>query len=282
MVILILLLGAAGYFIVQNQKLQERNVAQEVELKLTIFKLDSVGDELDKRIEEVQELGGDIEDLIILQEEIEEEKKQILTSKNRQLAEVRDRVEGYRELLLQKDLEIEKLRQVNESLLSENVTLKVEKNDLNRSISDLNKTREELKKKVEVASKLQAENIRIRAVSRTGKEREGSFKNRQIDKLIIAFNLVKNEVAPIAGKAILIRILEPGGNVLFDVATGSGTFILDNKEEFYTAKQDILFDNTGQALSFQYDKGSDYTLGQHSLRIYADGMEIGSASFVVK
>jgi len=282
LIALVLLLGAAGYFVFQNQQLQEFNVARETELKLTLFKLDSVNKELAVRIEEVEKLGGDIADLVQIQEEIEEEKRQILTSKNKQLSEVRDRVEGYRELLLLKDEEIAKLREVNESLLTQNITLKEEKNDLNRSISNLNETQQELEKKVEVASKLQAENIRIRAVSRNGKEREGSFKNRQIDKLIIAFNLVKNAVAPIGGKEILIRIVDPNGNVLFDVATGSGTFILNNKEEFYTAKQDILFDNTGQGLSFEYDKGSDYPLGQHRLNVYADGLEIGWADFTVK
>lgn len=280
--LLMLLMSVAGYFIFQNQRLQELNVAKETELKLTLFKLDSVDNELDKRITEVQKLGGDIEDLIMIQEELEEEKNQILISKNSQLAEVRDRLEGYRELLLRKDVEIEKLRNVNKSLFTENITLKEDKNELNRSISELNDTQKDLERKVELASKLQAENIRIRAVSRSGKEREGNFKNRQIDKLIIEFNLKKNDVAPIGGKGILIRVEDSDGNVLFDVATGSGTFILDNKEEFYTAKQDILFDNTGQSLRFEYDKGSDYALGRHTLSIYADGLEIGSANFTVK
>lgn len=276
-----LAMATAGYFLFRNQELQELNVAKDAELKLTLFKLDSMGNELDQRIEEVLELGGNIEDLQKIQAELEEEKAQILVSKNKELAQVRDRVEGYRELLLQKDIEIEKLREVNSSLLTENITLKDEKNELNRSISDLGKTQKDLERKVEVASKLQAENIRIRALSRSGKEREDSFKSRQIDRLIIGFNLVKNDVAPIGGKEILIRIVDPNGNVLFDVATGSGTFILDNKEEFYTAKQDILFDNTGQSLNFDYNKGSDYGLGQHTLTIYADGMEIGSANFIV-
>jgi len=75
---------------------------------------------------------------------------------------------------------------------------------------------------------------------------------------------------------------DPERNILFDVATGSGTFIMDGKEEFYTAKQDILFDNTGQKLNFLYDKGSDYSSGLYQVEVYSDGFVIGSSNFTVK
>jgi hypothetical protein len=70
--------------------------------------------------------------------------------------------------------------------------------------------------------------------------------------------------------------------VLFDVARGSGTFMYQSKEEFYTAAQEILFDNTKQQLSFIYDKGSEYPSGTYDLEIYADDYQIGKGQFVVK
>ena len=86
----------------------------------------------------------------------------------------------------------------------------------------------------------------------------------------------------IEGKKIIIRIVDENNQVLFDVAKGSGTFMLNNKEEFYTAIQEILFDNTRQKLTFLYEKGSDYSTGNYSIEIYTEGYQIGTTRFVVK
>ena len=96
------------------------------------------------------------------------------------------------------------------------------------------------------------------------------------------FNIAENKVAPIEGKKILVRIIDENGQPIFDTTKGSGTFMLGNKEEFYTSAQEILFDNTGQKLVFVYDKGSDYTAGTYLVEIYTDGYLMGSTQFAVK
>ena len=79
-----------------------------------------------------------------------------------------------------------------------------------------------------------------------------------------------------------MRIIDDNDNVLFDVARGSGTFVLDGKETFYTAKQEILFDNSQQVVSFLYDKGSEYLPGRYVMEVYTEGYLMGSKSFRVK
>ena len=96
------------------------------------------------------------------------------------------------------------------------------------------------------------------------------------------FNLAENKVAPIEGKKIMIRVIDESGQVIFDVARGSGTFILNGKEEFFTASQEILFDNTHQKLTYIYEKGSEYASGNYRVEIYSDNYQIGSSEFVVK
>src|SRR5690606_15558654 len=107
------------------------------------------------------------------------------------------------------------------------------------TISQLNQSKQELASKVAIASQLKAENIQILGLNDRNKERESPFRNRQLSKLKIVFNLAENEVAPIEGKKIMIRIIDENGQVLFDVARGSGTFMYNGKEEFYTAAQEI-------------------------------------------
>lgn len=266
----------------ENQVLKTENATTEQELATTMQRLNEISTELNQKIVEIQKLGGDITDLQKAKEEIETELKKTRRANGQVIKELKDRVEGYEELLKIKDEEIEKLKSVNKELLSENVTLKTEKNELGDSISRLSQTKEELASKVAIASQLKAENVHIVTVSERGKERESPFRNRQLGKLKIDFNLAENNVAPIEGKKIMIRIVDENGQVLFDVSRGSGTFIYNSKEEFYTGSQEVLFDNTRQKLSYLYEKGSEYAPGAYVLEIYCDDYMLGSGKFEVK
>jgi peptidoglycan hydrolase CwlO-like protein len=266
----------------EEQVLRAENATTEQELASTMQRLNEISNELDQKIAEIQKLGGDITELTKAKQEIETELKRTRRANGQVIKELKDRVEGYEELLKLKDEEIEKLKTVNKELLSENVTLKTQKNELGDSISKLSQTKDELASKVVIASQLKAENVKIVAVNDRGKERESPFKNRQLGKLKIDFNLAENNVAPIEGKKIMIRIVDENGQVLFDVSRGSGTFIYNGKEEFYTASQEVLFDNTKQKLTYLYEKGSEYAAGAYVLEIYCDDYLMGSGKFEVK
>lgn len=281
--VIIIIQAVNTYFNRQEREaLQVEKASTEEELASTMQRLDEISNELDQKIAEVERLGGDISDLTKAKEEIENELKRNRRANGQVIKELKDKVEGYELLLRNKDEEIEKLRNVNKELLTENVTLKTQKNLLGDSINRLAQTKEELTNKVVIASQLKAENVKIVALNDRGRERESPFRNRQVGKLKIDFNIAENNVAPIEGKKIMIRILDENGQVLFDVARGSGTFMYDGKEEFYTAAQEILFDNTKQKLSYIYDKGSDYASGDYVLEIYCDGYKMGTGKFTVK
>ena len=245
-------------------------------------KLEALGIELDQKIEEIQKLGGDIEELQLAREEIEKEKETLRKSSNVQISRLRERVKGYETLLKDKDEEIAKLRVIADSLMSENTTLKTQQNEMQEVLTTMEEDKGKLEEQVAFAGRLQAENIKVYAVNKRGKEREGEFKSRQIEKLKMEFNIGENNVAPIEGKEILVRVIEPAGNVIFDVATGSGTFMIDGREDFYTVKQDILFDNTKQTLTFLYQKPTEFEPGQYTLEIYTEDYVMGSRNFTVK
>jgi len=284
--ILVIIQGVKWYLDTQKKNELKTEVAnREMELEETFNKLESISNELQLKIEEISKLGGDVEELRLAKEELEAERVKLQESSDvgwARLYKIRDKVEGYETLLKRKDEEIQRLKAVNVELLSENTDLKVTQNILSDSIQELAETSEKLGEKVALASTLKAENIKISAVNKRGREKEGEFKNRHIENLKIGFNLADNSVAPIEGKDIRIRIIESEGNVLFDVAHGSGTFMIKDREEFYTAVQEILFDNTMQQITFLYDKGSDYITGDHIVEIYDDEDLIGRKSFTVK
>jgi cell division protein ZapB len=283
MSIIIIIQGVNWYLNSQELKEQDEKISTtEEELATTMQRLTEIKEELDLKIIEIEKLGGDITELETAKAEVESELKRSRRANGQVIKELKDRVEGYELLLKNKDEEIDRLKNVNQELLTENTSLKTQKNVLGDSINRLSQTKDELASKVAIASQLKAENVRIVAVNDRGKERESPFKNRQVGKLKIDFNIADNDVAPVEGKKILIRIVDENGQVLFDVARGSGTFIYNGKEEFYTAAQEILFDNTHQKLTYLYDKGSDYAPGTYLLEIYCDDYKMGSGNFDVK
>jgi myosin heavy subunit len=266
----------------EKQELRTELASTEQELATTMQRMNEIKDELDRKIQEVEKLGGDVTDLMKAKDEVEAELKRSKRATGKEIKALKDKVEGYELLLKNKDEEIEKLQTVNKALLSENSNLKTQKSQLGDSINRLSQTKEALASKVALASQLKAENIRIVGLTDKGKERDSPFKSRQVDKLKVEFSLAQNDVAPVEGKKIMIRVIDDNGQVIFDVARGSGTFIYNGKEEFYTASQEILFDNTRQRLSYLYEKGSDYAPGNYVVEIYCDDYRIGSGKFAVK
>ncbi|HTJ49916.1 MAG TPA: hypothetical protein VL443_10710 [Cyclobacteriaceae bacterium] len=283
LLVIILIQGVKWYLDSKEIKEQGEKIAStEQELASTMQRLTEIKDELDQKIAEVQKLGGNVADLEKAKAEIETELKRTKRANGKVIKDLKDKVEGYEQLLKNKDEEIEKLKSVNKELLTENKSLKTQKNQLGDSINRLSVTKDELATKVAIASQLKAENIKILAVNDRGKERESPFKNRQVGKLKIEFNIAENNVAPVEGKKILVRIIDENGQVIFDVARGSGTFMFNGKEEFYTASQEVLFDNTKQKLTYLYEKGSEYASGTYTLEVYTDDYKMGSGQFVVK
>lgn len=284
--LLVAMLAALTYFFVQNNRLKDTQELQAIEMSKTLLQMDSISRELENRIKTIAELGGEIDTLVKLQAQLEEEKKQLLTQGKNQkelIASLRDRVDGYQELLLAKDEEIAQLRQVNTALLSENVELKTEKQQLQQSIQEISKTKEQLAQQVAFAARLKVEDLKVFGVAPGGgREREGEFRNRQVERLKITFTVAENRVAPIEGKELLIRIVGPDGNVLFDVTRGSGSFFFEGRELFFSTKQEILYDKSSQKVTTFYTKGSDYAEGRHEVEIYTDEYLMGKGSFLVK
>jgi len=266
----------------EKVEVNEQLAVTEEDLASTMQRLNEIQTELNEKITEIEKLGGDITELQKAKAEVDAELKRTRVRRDRDIRELKDRVEGYETLLKLKDEEIEKLKSINKELYSENKDLKTQQNVLSDSINRLSKNTDELATKVAIASQLKAENISVVSLNSRGRERTSPFRSKQLETLKVEFNIAENKVAPIEGKKILIRVTDENGQVIFDVAKGSGTFMLDGKEEFYTAAEEILFDNTRQKLTFTYEKGSEYPAGSYTVDIFTDGYQMGQVSFVVK
>lgn len=248
-------------------------------------RLDSMTYQLDLRIQEIEKLGGSITALEEIKDQLLAERN---SSKQRTAAEIsalNQKINGLNNMIQEKDREILSLREANKELYTENQDLKTTQDEIKEQVNQLNAQKSDLQAKVNVAAKLKAEKITISAVNSRGKERietTKDFRNRQMERLKMSFNIADNKIAEKGPRNVFVQVLAPNSQPIFDVAKGSGTFIINGAELFYTAKQDIIFDNSEQQLTFYYEKGTDYATGVHEVRIFVDNYQIGSKTFTVK
>ncbi|MCR9063074.1 MAG: hypothetical protein NXI00_03855 [Cytophagales bacterium] len=301
LILAIALAAIFGYlYFKERQKVDEKVIeVSEInrDLMLTSSKLDSISTQLDSRIAEVTALGGQVDELEALKAQLEKDKRNLIYSKNVSLKEYQDKISGYELALKEKDSEIMKLREANMILTNENETLITQKTELEDqktqletkaatltdSVYAINVKNAELNEKVSLASALKPMNYSISAINSRGKERDGGeFKSKRVDKIKIAFKLAENPLTKKENKTIYMRLLDPTGSVISDMATGSGTFKFAGKETVYTAKQTIMFSNDGQTVDFIYDRGAQYESGDYTAELYSEGYRIGQTSFNIK
>jgi len=283
-IIILLVINGVKWYLDEQKKdeLQSTIEQNQAELTEAYARLDKMEDQLDEKIREAEGLQLDVEALTKAKEEIEAEKKRIIGQKNYQIRQLDAKLEGYTALLKEKDAEIERLQAVNDVLAEENQDLKVAQNQLKDTLGQVKQNVRQLEQKVELAGKLKAQNVKVMGLNKRDKAREGEFRNRQFDKIQVSFTLAENEVAPITNVKLYMRVIDPDNQVVFDVALGSGTFMLDGQEEFYTAMQEVLYDRSAKDVTFTYDKINDYVTGNYRVELFADDYNIGSGSFKVR
>lgn len=283
------------YFIYHEK--QENKVKDEIitakteEVLFTKTKLDSISAELDTKIAEIQQLGGSVDSLLELKKQLEKDKQDLKNVNNFSAANFNKKIKSYENILSQKDTEIANLREElgivtnkNQELSQQVSGLESEKQQLNDSVVNYSAQNRELAEKVTLASALRTEELSINAVSSKGKEREGGkYKAKRIDKLKVSFKLGENAVAKQNEKDIYLRILDPEGAVLSDMATGSGAFTHNGKEMIYSSKQTINFTNSRQSVDIFYGRGGiPMKDGKYSIEVYSEGFKIGQGDFTVK
>ncbi len=274
----------------ENEQLTTQIQAKDTKLQAQIKEYEDLKASYERQSQDLQKLGLNNDSLVARISSINADLLKLRSFKAgsfslAQQQRFKQRALNLESQLRKKDDQIAELRKNNENLYTETTTLKQRQNKLTDTISTIAKTNRELSDKVTVASRLQADNIHVSILTSRNKEKEDDkeeFKAKRVDRVKVSFNLARNDVSPKETKQIYLRILEPDGAALYNLSTGGGTFTVDGQEAFYTQKQDVVFDNTKQALNFIYAKGGDYKIGQHTVELYEGGALMGKTTFTLK
>jgi hypothetical protein len=294
--ILVLLTINGILFYMQHQKTtvvaEQKEVirVKNTELENQIQVYEALKADFERQNEELQRLGLANDSLMAQIAAVNKDLDDLRGFRNRSFSladqrRFRDRAKNLEDQLRRKDEEIARLQQDNQELFAENTDLKTTQIRLVDTVSTLKTTNKDLVEKVNLAARLAAENIQVTIINKRGKEKEDKdeeYRAKRVDKIRVSFNLANNDVAEKENKEIYMRLIEPDGAALYNLATGSGTFDFDGNETFFTAKRDVIFDNTRQNVSFVFSKGAEYKKGQHTIELYSGGHKIGQTSFVLK
>ena len=281
-VIIIIFIVVSSILIYNNIQKEKIRIKQQTELDELYIDLDSVSNVLNDKILTISQLGGDIDSLLILKENIETEKREFRNRAYAQINRLQGKVDGYRELLLAQDEEIEKLKKLNEQLFEENKEQKVEINTLNDKITNINRSNKKLEEQIEIAGRLEIKDIEIVGVFRNGSRKINSFKNRSLNKLIVNFTVLENSLSKIEVLDIYLRIIKPSGQVVYDISKGSGSFTFDKRELFYSIKDEILIDKSEMTYNLEYVKSEELNKGEYQVILYTNNYEIGRSEFIIK
>ncbi|WP_428660587.1 hypothetical protein [Runella sp.] len=289
------------FFYKEREKNKEQETvitAKTEEVVAAKMKLDSISAQLDAKIAEIQQLGGQVDSLVSLKQQLEKDKAALRNASSAasvDISKYKQKIANYEAILVQKDSDIAKLKEElgivtaqNQELNTKVSGLEGEKVTLQKTFEDsvgsLSNKNRELAEKVTIASALKAEKIAVNAVSAKGKERDGgAYRAKRIDKLKVDFDLAANPISPNGDREVYLRILDPEGAVMADMATGSGTFVYAGRETVYTAKQNLNYNNEGSQGSIIYSRGGiPLKKGEHTIELYCQGFRIGTTTFKVR
>lgn len=300
-IIMTLAAGAFGFmYFDQKDQTETKEVAiveKAKELAFTQTKLDSVSRNLDAKIAETQQLGGNIEELMKVKARLEADKANLKKNNRFEIAKYTAKIKEYEQFLADKDVELVKLREengvltaTNQTLSTENTGLKTEKEALTQvkqqltdSVMTYSSQNRELSEKVAIGAALKAENIKVLAVTPKGKVKDDdSYRAKRVDKIKLQFNLPSNPLTQPDEKEIYVRVLDPDGAVISDEAMGSGKFNWKGQEMMFTTKDRVAYQNTNQTVEMIYDNAQKFRPGKYSVEVYAEGFRIGSSNFTIK
>ncbi|MVM37723.1 hypothetical protein GO730_09115 [Spirosoma sp. HMF3257] len=276
----------------QDNKTKDATIAAKTEeVLIAKTKLDSISAQLDAKIAEIQQLGGNIDSLMKVKTQLEVDKRELKNVGSFDSKKYDQKIRNYQTILAQKDQEIARLKeengiltQKNETLNQENSGLKAERQTLSDSVVAVSSKNKELEEKVTIAAALRAEAVTVNAVNAKGKESDGgTYKAKKVDKIHVSVLLAPNGLAKKDEKELYMRLLDPSGAVVSDLATGSGEFTYNGQGMIYTAMQRFNFDNTRQRVDYFYGRGGQrFNEGKYTIEIYCEGFRIGEGEFMIK
>lgn len=279
---LVLLFGIGTYLWIALQDSEERNEElKQVEAYVALEKEEMLND-LQMARQQYDELKINIDnDSLLLKLEQEQRRTQELLeelerTKATDAAEIRrlkNELATLRGVLESYIIQIDSLHRENSQLRTRNDELVAANRRVEIERDNLAEEREVLEERVTLASQLDATNVRMVLLKRSGSETE---KLRRAKQIKVSFTISKNITAATGEKTVYVRIMNPDQEPL--AKSLSNTFLYEDREIGYSMKRNFEFTGEEQALELYWDIEETLQKGNYTVSIFVDGNMIGSGS----
>jgi predicted nuclease with TOPRIM domain len=186
-------------------------------------------------------------------------------------------LETLRKVMRSYIVQIDSLNTKNRELTETNIQTQQELNKVSTNYEQLSKKSEELSSIVKIAQKLNAENITAEGVNKKSKPKDRISK---IEKIKVCFKILENAVALAGTKTIYLRISRPDDVILS--SPEAGMFDFEGQSLAYSAKRDLDYENKDIDICIYWDKTEELIPGTYIINLYAEGYDIGTATFILK
>ncbi len=279
---LVLLFGIGTYLWIALQDSEERNEElKQVEAYVALEKEEMLND-LQMARQQYDELKINIDnDSLLFKLEQEQRRTQELLeelerTKATDAAEIRrlkNELATLRGVLESYIIQIDSLHRENSQLRTRNDELVAANRRVEIERDNLAEEREVLEERVTLASQLDATNVRMVLLKRSGSETE---KLRRAKQIKVSFTISKNITAATGEKTVYVRIMTPDQEPL--AKSLSNTFLYEDREIGYSMKRNFEFTGEEQALELYWNIEETLQKGNYTVSIFVDGNMIGSGS----
>ena len=284
-VILIIILSLAIIFLVIdkiNQKSKTNIVIEELEDTNT--EKQNISNELKDLVVQYDDLKTNNDTLNAKLAKEQEKIKEILdqlkyvkASNSVKVKEYKKELGTLRKIMRSYIVQIDSLYTKNKELVSENIKVKGQYQDIVSENEDLSYERDSLAGTVEKAATLKAMNITSIGLNVRDKETNRISK---LDKIKVCFTLDENNITEQGEKWVYIRIAKPDKYVITE--SEFNLFSFEGKQIAYTSRRKVNFTGKRIDMCIFWKKNEELNAGLYYVDIFSDNKKIGTQAFNLK
>lgn len=281
-------------------KIQEQNKELTAAYKLAKLEADSLQNELDFTIQQLQDKINEN----LAQEDLKENIRQQLEAKQAELYTAKRKISrliaggsgsgsssgGPRTLAAAKN-EINSLKKKNEEFIKKAEDAQLEYERTNEELKyasgkakqykivndSLVEVTDYLNKKLETASTLRIAGLNVSPIRERKGAQERTDKASKVERLKISFSMLASELTIKENKDLTIRIIAPNGVVL-----SKDTEKLMDKEDVFSLQNTVTYDGTEKGVTYYYDQEEEYESGNYKVELLSDGNILDRSSFSLR
>ena len=257
----------------QNVEIQELMALEQEEMLNDLQTAQMEYDELKKKILSNDSLLVRLEQEQLRTQQLYEELQSTKATNAAEIKRLKKELKTLRGVLENYMVQIDSLFRENTVLKNENSKLIEGKKKVEQERNDLAKEKQALSEKVDLASQLDATNVRMTLLRSTGKETSSIKRAKQIS---VSCTISKNITASTGDKKAYVRIMQPGGEPL--TKGYRNTFKYENRDISYSMSREFEFCGDEVPLTFFWDIEETLQEGCYRAYIFVDGNMIGEGS----